>query len=202
MLGPAPAKYGFEVTEPASTPADVLSTDPAIGPPMLDRETIAARIRELGEQIAVDYAGKSPLLICVLRGAYVFMTDLAREIDLPLDVDFIAVSSYGSSTKTSGVVRLVKDVDQDISGRHVILVEDIVDTGLTLLYLRRSLEARSPASLEVCTFLARSTADLEALKVRYVGFTIAKDDFVIGYGLDLAQKYRNLPYLASYIGGA
>ena len=93
MLGPAPAKYGFEVTEPASTPADVLSTDPAIGPPMLDRETIAARIRELGEQIAVDYAGKSPLLICVLRGAYVFMTDLAREIDLPLDVDFIAVSS-------------------------------------------------------------------------------------------------------------
>jgi hypoxanthine phosphoribosyltransferase len=188
------------VSEPSSVVP--LSRDAAIGPPLLDRETISARIAELGAQITRDYEGRSPLIICVLRGAYVFTTDLARAIDLPIELDFIAVSSYGSATRTSGVVRLVKDVEQDISGRDVILVEDIVDTGLTLLYLRRSLEARGPASLQVCTFLARSSADLAALDVRYVGFTIAKEDFVIGYGLDLAQKYRNLPYLATYVGEA
>lgn len=186
------------MTDPQS--AVPLSADPAIGPALIDQATIAGRIEELGAQISREYAGRSPLIICVLRGAYVFTTDLARAIDLPVELDFIAVSSYGSATRTSGVVRLVKDVEQDISGRDVILVEDIVDTGLTLLYLRRSLEARGPASLAVCTFLARSSADLEALDVRYVGFTIAKEDFVIGYGLDLAQKYRNLPYLATYIG--
>lgn len=175
-----------------------LSNDPHIGEILVSAEDIQARIAELGEQISRDYAGRSPLLVCVLKGAYVFLTDLARRIDLPLGIDFIAVSSYGSSTTTSGVVRLVKDLDQDLSGKDVILVEDIVDTGLTLRYLRRNLEARGPASLEVCALLAREAADVDGLGVRYVGFTIPPD-FVIGYGLDLDERYRNLDYLAAYV---
>lgn len=164
---------------------------------LLTEEQLTARIREIGDEITTDYAGKRPLLVCVLRGAYAFLTDLAFAIDLPVEIDFIAVSSYGSSTRTSGVVRLVKDLDVDLTGRDVVLVEDIVDTGLTLRYLRRSLEARGPASLEVCTLLARESADLDGLGVRYVGFTIP-GDFVVGYGLDAAEKYRNLRYLAIY----
>lgn len=182
------------MTEPAPASFD---TDPAIGRVLLTEEQIGRRIVELGAQLTQDYAGRAPLLVCVLRGAYVFVTDLARSIDLPVEIDFIAVSSYGSSTRTSGVVRLVKDLDVDLTGRDVVLVEDIVDTGLTLRYLRRSLEARGPASLEVCTLLARESADLDGLGVRYVGFTIP-GDFVVGYGLDAAEKYRNLRYLAIY----
>jgi hypoxanthine phosphoribosyltransferase len=174
-----------------------LEADPHIGSVILAEDQLKQRISELGRQLSADYAGEAPLLVCVLRGAYVFLTDLARAIDLPVQIDFIAVSSYGSSTRTSGVVRLVKDLDVDLTGRHVILVEDIVDTGLTLRYLRRSLEARGPASLEVCALLARETADLEGLGVRYVGFTIP-GDFVIGYGLDVDEHYRNLPFIALY----
>lgn len=171
--------------------------DPHIGEVLLTEDQLLARIKEIGQQLTEDYAGKSPLLVCVLRGAYAFLTDLAFAIDLPIEIDFIAVSSYGSTTRTSGVVRLVKDLDVEITDRDVILIEDIVDTGLTLRYLRRSLEARGPATLEVCTLLAREAADLEGLGVRYVGFTIP-GDFVIGYGLDFNEKYRNLRYLASY----
>jgi hypoxanthine phosphoribosyltransferase len=174
-----------------------LTADDSVGRTLLTEEQLTARIREIGEQITEDYAGKRPLLVCVLRGAYAFMTELAFAVDLPVEIDFIAVSSYGSSTRTSGVVRLVKDLDVDLTGRDVVLVEDIVDTGLTLRYLRRSLEARGPASLEVCTLLARESADLEGLGVRYVGFTIP-GDFVVGFGLDAAERYRNLRYLAVY----
>lgn len=171
--------------------------DERVGRTILTEEQIATRIAELGAQLTEDYAGRRPLLVCVLRGAYAFLTDLARAVDLPVEIDFIAVSSYGSSTRTSGVVRLVKDLDVEITDRDVILVEDIVDTGLTLRYLRRSLEARGPASLEVCSLLARESADLDGLGVRYVGFTIP-GDFVVGYGLDAAERYRNLRYLAVY----
>ena len=135
-----------------------------------------------------DYEGRAPLLVGVLRGASVFLTDLVRAIDLPVSMDFIAVSSYGSATRTSGVVRLVKDLDEDLTDRHVILVEDIVDTGLTLRYLRKNLGARGPASLEVATLLARHSADVSGQDVGYVGFEIPDDAFVIGYGLDLNQR--------------
>lgn len=181
-----------------SAAADVrLTDDDSVGRVLLTEEQLSTRIREIGEQLTEDYTGRRPLLVGVLRGAYAFLTDLAFAVDLPLEIDFIAVSSYGSSTRTSGVVRLVKDLDVDLTGRDVILVEDIVDTGLTLRYLRRSLEARGPNSLEVCTLLARESADLEGMGVRYVGFTIP-GDFVVGYGLDAAEKYRNLRYLAVY----
>jgi hypoxanthine phosphoribosyltransferase len=174
-----------------------LTADGSVTRVLLTEEQLGARIKEIGAQLTEDYSGRRPLLVGVLRGAYAFLTDLAFATDLPVEIDFIAVSSYGSSTRTSGVVRLVKDLDVDLTGRDVILVEDIVDTGLTLRYLRRSLEARGPASLEVCTLLARESADLEGLGVRYVGFTIP-GDFVVGYGLDAAEKYRNLRYLAVY----
>lgn len=171
--------------------------DPGIGEVVVTAEELAARIEELGREITVDYHDRVPLLVCVLRGASFFLTDLARAIDLPIEIEFMAVSSYGNSTRTSGVVRLVKDLDQDIAGRDVILVEDIVDSGLTLRYLRRNLEARQPRTLEVATLLARETADLDRLGVRYVGFRIGPE-FVIGYGLDAAQRYRNLGFIARY----
>jgi hypoxanthine phosphoribosyltransferase len=174
-----------------------LSDDGGIGDVMISEADLAQRVAQLGEEITAAYEGKAPLLICVLKGAYVFATDLARAVDLPIEIDFIALSSYGSSTQTSGVVRLVKDLDSDIAGRDVVLVEDIIDSGLTLRYLRRSLEARNPASLEVVSLLARERADLESLRVRWWGFRIP-DDFVIGYGLDVDQRYRNLRYLARY----
>ncbi len=176
-----------------------LSTDPHIGPVLFTAEQLAQRINQLGAQITEDYAGRAPLLVGVLRGASVFLTDLVRAIDLPVSMDFIAVSSYGSATQTSGVVRLVKDLDEDLTGRDVILVEDIVDTGLTLRYLRKNLGARGPASLEVATLLARHSADVSGQDVDYVGFEIPDDAFVIGYGLDLDQRYRNLSFIASYV---
>lgn len=176
-----------------------MADDPGIGSVVFTAEQIATRISELGARLTSDYQGRDPLLVCVLKGAYAFATDLARCVDLPVQLDFIVVASYGSSTQTSGVVRMVKDLDLDIAGRDVILVEDIVDSGLTLRYLRRNLEAREPASLEVCALLAREHADLEALGVNYVGFRVPSD-FLIGYGLDLDQRYRNLPFLAHYDG--
>ncbi|MEZ5371322.1 MAG: hypoxanthine phosphoribosyltransferase [Microthrixaceae bacterium] len=194
-----------EGTSPATTEGaapPLLSADPNIGPTLLTAEEIADRVARLGAEITERYSDRPPLLVGVLRGSLVFLTDLVRAIDLPVSIDFIAVSSYGSATRTSGVVRLVKDLEEDLTGRDVILVEDIVDTGLTLRYLRKNLAARGPASLEVCTLLARRSVDVAAQDVEYVGFEIDDDAFVIGYGLDLDQRYRNLSHIAAYVGPA
>ncbi|HBX78838.1 MAG TPA: hypoxanthine phosphoribosyltransferase [Acidimicrobiaceae bacterium] len=173
--------------------------DPEVGEILLTEVQIQNRIKEMGAELTELYRDKNPLLVCVLKGAYVFLTDLARAMDVPVEIDFIAVSSYGSSTRTSGVVRLVKDLDSDIAGRDVILIEDIVDSGLTLRYLRRNLEARNPASLRVCALIARASANVEELEVASVGFTIADEEWLVGYGLDVGQRYRNLPYLAKFV---
>jgi hypoxanthine phosphoribosyltransferase len=178
----------------------VAEPDPHLGPVVVSEEDLRARIAELGKEITGDYQGRAPLLVGVLKGAFMFMSDLAREIDLPVEFDFMAVSSYGSATRTSGVVRIVKDLDIDLSGRHVLIVEDIVDSGLTLTYLRRNLLARNPASLEVCALLVREGLQKTETDLRYVGFRIPPD-FVIGYGLDVAERYRNLPYICSYVEG-
>ena len=164
---------------------------------LLSEKQIQNRIQELGQKITDDYENKVPLLIGVLKGAFVYMADLARAISLPVEFDFMAVSSYGNATKTSGVVRIVKDLDIDLSGRDVIVVEDIIDSGLTLNYLRKNLESRGPTSLEVCALLVRSGRQAGELGWKYVGFEIPPD-FVIGYGLDVAERYRNLPDLWSY----
>ena len=157
---------------------------------------IKAKLREMGDRITEDYAGKDLLLIGVLKGAFVVMADLARHIRLPLETDFMAVASYGAATKTSGVVRILKDLDHDVEGRDVLLVEDIVDSGLTLAYLLKNLKGRRPASLEVAALLKKTGIQRVHLDVRYVGFEIPPD-FVIGYGLDFAEKFRNLPYIAT-----
>lgn len=177
--------------------AGELSDDPGIGKVLVTEAELQARIAELGAQITRDYAGLKPLLVAVLKGAFIFMADLTREIDLPVEIDFMAVSSYGSSTRTSGVVRLVKDLDMDLTDRHVILVEDIVDSGLTLNYLRKNLMSRQPASVEVCSLFVRDQTDVEAVGIRYVGFQLPPD-FVIGYGLDAAERYRNLRFVTIY----
>lgn len=160
-----------------------------IGRTIIDAATLSARVHELGAAISQDYAGRRPLLVGVLKGAFVFMSDLARAIDLPVELDFMAVSSYGSGTTSSGAVRIVKDLETDIEGRDVILVEDIVDSGLTLAYLRRVLGDRNPASLEICALLVREGAKDSGAK--YSGFPIPPD-FVVGYGLDVAEHYREL----------
>jgi hypoxanthine phosphoribosyltransferase len=167
-----------------------------LGDIVISEADLQRRIAELGAEITRDYAGAAPLLVGVLKGAFVFMADLARSIDLPVEVDFMAVSSYGSATRTSGIVRIVKDLDLDLSDRHVIIVEDIIDSGLTLAYLQRNLLARQPASLEVCALLVREGASA-APGLRYVGFEIPPA-FVIGYGLDVAERHRNLPYVCTY----
>lgn len=155
---------------------------------------LQARIAELGAKIASDYAGRAPVLVGILKGATLFVADLARAIDLPVEFDFMAVSSYGSATTSSGIVRITKDLDSSIDGRDVILVEDIVDSGMTLRYLREYLERRNPASLAVCTLLDKQVARKADVAVEYVGFQIP-DAFVVGYGLDYAERYRNLPYV-------
>jgi hypoxanthine phosphoribosyltransferase len=157
-------------------------------------EALRQRIAELGTTITRDYADSEPLLVGVLKGAVMFMVDLAREIDLPLEVDFMAVSSYGSSTQSTGVVRILKDLDQAIEGRHVLVVEDIVDTGLTLRYIVENLRDRSPASVRICALLRKRKALQTAPDIDYVGFEIP-DEFVVGYGLDYAEQYRNLPFI-------
>ena len=164
---------------------------------LLSEQQIQERIAQLGQQITKDYKNSVPLLVGVLKGAFVYMADLARAIALPVEFDFMAVSSYGNATKTSGVVRIVKDLDIDLSGRDVIVVEDIIDSGLTLSYLRKNLESRGPASLEICALLLRSGRQPNELGLKYVGFEIPPD-FVVGYGLDVAERYRNLPDLWSY----
>ncbi|MGA2528026.1 MAG: hypoxanthine phosphoribosyltransferase [Acidimicrobiales bacterium] len=175
--------------------------DPALGRVVLSVEQIAKRVAELGEAITADYKGRPPLLVGVLKGAFIFLADLARHIQLPLELDFMAVSSYGRATKTSGVVRILKDLDIDLTGRHVLIVEDILDSGLTLSYLRNSLLARGPESLAVCSLLVkRAVAPRPDLELAYVGFHI-EPEFVVGYGLDVAERYRNLPDIRVYTAG-
>jgi hypoxanthine phosphoribosyltransferase len=177
------------------------SPNSELGAIVLSQHEIAKRVDELGAEITRDYEGRPPLLIGVLKGAFVFMADLARAIDLPVEMDFMAVSSYGTATKTSGIVRIVKDLDVDLVDRHVLIVEDIVDSGLTLSYLKRGLSAQNPASLEVCALLVKTGLQRVDLKIAYVGFEIPPD-FVIGYGLDVAERYRNLPDVRIFTGEA
>jgi hypoxanthine phosphoribosyltransferase len=167
---------------------------------VISEEDIRRRLKELGEAITRDYKGKDLVMVGVLKGAFVFLADLVREVDLPLEVDFVAVSSYGHDTVTSGVVRIIRDLDLDISGRHVLLVEDIVDTGLTLRYLVDLLRAREPASLEVCALLNKPAARKVEVEVKYCGFEIPPL-FVVGYGLDWAERYRHLPYVKALEAG-
>ena len=168
--------------------------DGELGPIVVGADELAERIAELGAAITRDYAGRPPLLVGVLKGAFMFMTDLARHIRLPVEFDFMAVSSYGNATRTSGVVRIVKDLDLDLTGRHVLIIEDIIDSGLTLNYLRRNLDARSPASVEVCALLVRKGNQKTEPDLRDVGCEIPPA-FVVGYGLDHGERYRNLPYV-------
>ena len=161
---------------------------------LLSEEQLQVRIRELGRQISQDYAGKAPLMVGVLKGAAMFLVDLIRAVDLPLAIDFMAVSSYGAATESSGVVRILKDLETPIEGRDVVLVEDIIDSGLTIAYVLDMLRRRGPASLKVCALLVKEQAAEAGLKADYVGFTIP-NKFVVGYGLDFDEKYRNLPYV-------
>jgi hypoxanthine phosphoribosyltransferase len=161
---------------------------------LVDAERLQARIKELGGQITGDYEGRDLLLVGVLKGAVFFMADLMRELALPCEIDFMAISSYGAGTDSSGVVRILKDLDLNIAGRDVLVVEDIIDSGLTLSYLMRTLRARRPATLEICTLLTKPERREIDVPVRYVGFEIP-NKFVIGYGLDFAERYRNLPYI-------
>jgi hypoxanthine phosphoribosyltransferase len=170
--------------------------DAAIGEILVQPDELQHRVRELGAEITRDYAGREPLLVCVLKGAVFFLSDLMRSIELPCEVDFMAVASYGSATQSSGVVRILKDLDAVIADRDVIIVEDIVDSGLTLQYLLRNLKARDPASLAVCALLTKPDRLEVDLSPRYVGFEIP-NRFAVGYGLDHAERYRNLPYVAA-----
>jgi hypoxanthine phosphoribosyltransferase len=169
--------------------------EPGVGKILVQQDELAHRVRALGEQISKDYEGRDLLLIGVLKGAVFFLSDLMRHLTVACEVDFMAVASYGSSTDSSGVVRILKDLDAPIAGRDVLIVEDIVDSGLTLNYLRRTLEARDPASLEVCALLTKPERRKVETPIRYTGFEIP-NSFVIGYGLDHAERYRNLPYVA------
>jgi hypoxanthine phosphoribosyltransferase len=173
-------------------------TDP-LGPVVVPADELQDRIASLGKEITADYADRPPLLVGVLKGAFMFMSDLSRAIDLPVEFDFMAVSSYGSATRSSGVVRIIKDLDLDLTDRHVLIVEDIVDSGLTLGYLRRNLAARGPSSLEVCALLVKDGLQKTDLDIRYVGFRIPPR-FVVGYGLDVGERYRNLPDVVEYTG--
>ena len=170
----------------------MMSMMPDVAEVLITGEQIEEKVCELGERITQDYAGERLLLVGVLRGAVVVMGDLMRCIDLPCEIDFMDISSYGSGTSSSGVVRILKDLEEDITGRHVLIVEDIIDTGLTLSYLRRSLLTRGPASLEICALVTKPSRRRVELDVKYLGFEVP-DEFVVGYGLDYAGAYRNLP---------
>ena len=166
-----------------------------VGEVLIDEDRLQERIRELGREVSSDYAGRELLLVGVLKGAVFFMADLMRSVTVPCEIDFMAISSYGAATDSSGVVRILKDLDINIEGRHVLVVEDIIDSGLTLSYLLRNLESREPASLEICALLTKPDRREIEVPVRYVGFEIP-NRFVIGYGLDFDERYRNLPYVA------
>lgn len=172
-----------------------------VGRILVEPEALNARVKELGDEISRDYEGRDLILVGVLKGAIFFLSDLMRHLTVPCEVDFMAVSSYGSSTDSSGVVRILKDLDAVIAGREVLIVEDIVDSGLTLSYLYRILYAREPASVRVCALLTKPGRRTVELPIDYVGFEIP-NEFVIGYGLDYAERYRNLPYVATLEGGA
>ena len=161
---------------------------------LLSEEQLRQRVRELGEEISKEYAGKEILMIGVLRGAVMFMADLARAITVPVMIDFMAVSSYGTSTSSSGIVRILKDLDEEVAGKHVLIVEDIVDSGLTLSYLVDNIKSRQPASVRICTLLNKPERRKVDLEVNYNGFVVP-DEFVVGYGLDYAEKYRNVPFI-------
>jgi hypoxanthine phosphoribosyltransferase len=161
---------------------------------LIEDDRLQERVAELGEEISADYAGRDLLLVGVLKGAVFFMADLMRRLTVPCEIDFMAISSYGASTDSSGVVRILKDLDINIEGRHVLVVEDIIDSGLTLSYLVRNLEAREPASLAVCALMTKPDRRQIDVDVRYTGFEIP-NRFVVGYGLDFAERYRNLPYV-------
>jgi hypoxanthine phosphoribosyltransferase len=173
--------------------------DPYLGDLVIGEDVLHERIAELGKEITSDYADRPPLLVGVLKGAFMFMSDLSRAIDLPVEFDFMAVSSYGSATRTSGVVRIIKDLDLDLTERDVIVVEDIVDSGLTLAYLRKNLAARAPRSLAVCALLVKEGLQKTELDLKYVGFRIPPE-FVVGYGLDVSERYRNLNAVYTYLG--
>jgi hypoxanthine phosphoribosyltransferase len=166
-----------------------------VGEILIDADALSGRVAELGDEISGDYRGRDLLLVGVLKGAVFFMADLMRHLTVPCEIDFMAISSYGTATDSSGVVRILKDLDINIEDRHVLIVEDIIDSGLTLSYLRRNLEARAPASLEVCALMTKPERREIDVSVRYVGFEIP-NRFVIGYGLDFAERFRNLPYVA------
>ena len=172
---------------------------------LLDSQTVANRVAELGAQLTADYAGRDPVLVSVLKGAFVFLADLMRAMDMPTSIDLMEVSSYGAGTESSGQVRILKDLSKSIEGRDVIVVEDIIDTGLTLNYLLGYLADRQPASIKICCLLDKPARRLAEIKIEYRGFTIP-DRFVIGYGLDYNERYRNLPYIGvlkpSVYGGA
>jgi hypoxanthine phosphoribosyltransferase len=167
----------------------------AVGEILIDEDALSARVAELGAEVSSDYQGRDLLLIGVLKGAVFFMADLMRHITVPCEVDFMAISSYGDSTDSSGIVRILKDLDINIEGRDVLVVEDIIDSGLTLSYLMRNLESREPASLEVCALMTKPDRREIDVPVRYIGFEIP-NRFVVGYGLDFGERYRNLPYVA------
>jgi len=172
----------------------ITELEQAVTETLIDRDRLQRRVAELGEEVSSDYAGRDLLLVGVLKGAVFFMADLMRRLTIPCEIDFMAISSYGDSTDSSGVVRILKDLDINIEGRDVLVVEDIIDSGLTLSYLMRNLEAREPASLEICALLTKPERREIDVPVRYVGFEIP-NRFVIGYGLDFAERYRNLPYV-------
>jgi len=172
-----------------------LSIEEGVGEILIGEPELQARIAELGVEISRDYSGRDLLLVGVLKGAVFFMADLMRELTVPCEIDFMAISSYGAGTDSSGVVRILKDLDINISDRHVLVVEDIIDSGLTLSYLMRSLRARKPATVEICALLTKPERREVDVPVAYVGFEIP-NRFVIGYGLDFDERYRNLPYVA------
>jgi hypoxanthine phosphoribosyltransferase len=180
----------------ATLPGSVQSYAPDIDRVLISSDEIQAKLAEFGERITADYLGRSLLLVGVLKGAFVVMADLARYIRLPLEFDFMAVSSYGMATKTSGVVRILKDLDHDLEGLDVLVVEDIVDSGLTLKYLLKNLAGRKPATLEVAALLRKEGIQQVDLDLRYVGFEIP-NEFVVGYGLDYGERYRNLPFIGT-----
>ena len=173
--------------------------DANVGAVIVGEAELQAKIAELGAQITADYADRPPILVGVLKGAFMFMADLARAIALPVEFDFMAVSSYGSATRTSGIVRILKDLEIDLTDRDVLVVEDIVDSGLTLAYLQRNLASRAPRSVEVCALLVKEGLQRTELDLKYVGFTIPPV-FVVGYGLDVGERYLNLPGLFEYVG--
>ncbi len=185
-------------THAGGTPA-LIGEQPGVGEVIVGEEDLRRRVAELGAEISRDYAGCTPLLVGVLKGAVFFISDLMRQIEVPVHVDFMAVASYGSATDSSGVVRILKDLDAAIEDRDVLIVEDIVDSGLTLQYLMRNLGSRGPRSLEVCALLNKPDRRKVQLPMRYVGFQIP-DRFVVGYGLDHAERFRNLPYVAALEG--